>query len=854
MNNLPPPCIRNYLKTIEGCRESILTDTLEKKEKRDFSGAICKISEKVINKFSEDFNLGLENVYSKDNFRETLEKIYASAFLGKSTFVQLITSLIFDAAMSDLVRAPRIFAYRTIVNNKGIVERFSSSFDLPPISSNVQTCSYLDNSKIETNCLISDKPILSFDENGLTPILKRFFYFTDIEWEKFGEIVKEFPLSEQKFQLIPVPEYGSWSNVLRHIQKVTHLFNEVQVFTTPANQNIIFNQKMMPVPSFSMFQAFIDIKAESLGRETLKLLPIFNPLNQKQYFKLKFGGNIPVGLYFPLNNKYKRYSTQLDPNFLQMIDGWQNEGPYIFFLHDIYHALREMQMKPEIVLAITRIADLLKDRDFTLYTKLLDGELIFSYPKSDGSPLKEHSYHSNQKICDIANHIEQKTVFINTLVIDILQNKEEWKESFGISKESLCDTHLQDYLLQEKNIQSYGNAFPFYLTQGLSAEEVIRKKEQFIKNISDFHKPITEESKEFYKNSIMVHEIEKYAQLKKVLRVQLKKIFTDAVNSEEQVKDMQFSQKIVDHFKDESALRKLSSIGEVETVLHAYTHDHLALDKLLNYQEKDHISLAKSHLKKAYKSFWKGETVYLPLLARLIHDKKIGKFSLEEEEPFNVENLSNAIFNRLVNLGVQEAIKVQNEENGICDKEELSFEEADAKTSSLFEEKDWNIFTSIADLSQIKELYQNKNTKQLENTIISSLDPSSNYRMRWSTTMVTLTLALKNTDISKLFVKALFDEEYNHPLLNTVEQVKYAILYALVKEGNETGVKKLLELAISQENEEIANSAKKILKENLLKITNLDLAEEVLSYFYKNKKEELLKLIALNNMLKSSSE
>lgn len=211
-----------------------------------------------------------------------------------------------------------------------------------------------------------------------------------------------------------------------------------------------------------MFQAFIDVKTSGV-RETVELLPTYNRLEENDYAAVKITGQIPISLYFPEKSIFNRYSVH-NSHFKGEIDGWPYEGPFASLLHDIYHALREIQMTEKIATARFRLALIAqasaadskkKFKEYQLVSnKLIDGELIFSYPVKD---LLENRilnifkslHQKSEKFGEIFYCYTLKSILSPKLkkifIEDMVANKNEWQYNFGIDVADLCEEDQKIY-------------------------------------------------------------------------------------------------------------------------------------------------------------------------------------------------------------------------------------------------------------------------------------------------------------------------------------------------------------------------------------------------------------------------
>ncbi len=189
------------------------------------------------------------------------------------------------------------------------------------------------------------------------PLLKRFFNFTAFEWNTFCKEIKTAPLSEQSFHFLIAPEIGCYSALIYKIQQVLNCMRPLDWVQNSIEGHII--NKIMLVPSFSMFQAAIIAKAQTLGRKPVELLPTYGYINLNRYADLKAAGKIPLTMYFPEKSSSQCYQLK-SGLFRTTVDSWGYESAFAGALHDVYHAMREMSMSENVARARFRLASIAK--------------------------------------------------------------------------------------------------------------------------------------------------------------------------------------------------------------------------------------------------------------------------------------------------------------------------------------------------------------------------------------------------------------------------------------------------------------------------------------------------------------
>lgn len=384
--------------------------------------------------------------------RNTIVTALKAYNLGYLNLEQIATLHIIDGAIRDLVSHPTSVLYHKSVDNNGRVKSSTHTYFIAnsnTIPAKLNTYKYniviLPSDEIEIDQLPSEMQY---------PILQRFFAFTDGEWNRFCNIMAQKPLSEKNFTLLCHPEFGCWSGIASQVQKAVHLCHPVSILLkTDAD---FIEEKKMVVPTFSMFQAALEVKAQSLELETQKLIPTYYHLEPKDYRKTKQNVGIPLGLYFPEISISQRYSLS-NPHFKAEIDGWKDEGPYASILHDFYHALRELAMTKNISKARYYLAALaekhpLDRKDFSSERRvsniLIDGELIHSHPPIEDTifkrrPNRAQSFGELFYTLSLKQHLHPKLkeAFIENMVL----KKNYWEKEFHLGREDLLDEDKKIY-------------------------------------------------------------------------------------------------------------------------------------------------------------------------------------------------------------------------------------------------------------------------------------------------------------------------------------------------------------------------------------------------------------------------
>ncbi|STX52337.1 Uncharacterised protein [Legionella busanensis] len=216
-----------------------------------------------------------------------------------------------------------------------------------------------------------------------------------------------------------------------------------------SKDNGLIEEKIMLVPSFSMFQAAINAKAKNLGREPVELIPTYGYIEEEHYTNLKAFGKIAMSLYLPEESIYKRYNNS-QGKFRTDIDGHPQETAFAGAIHDVYHGMREMAMSENVAKARMRLAFIAKNHPKNKMNSqsrpvseiLVDGELIYSYsPETDTIFDPEYRPARAESFGDLfyntalkfSLHEDLKHAFIEDMVL----NKEAWQEQFRLTKSDL---------------------------------------------------------------------------------------------------------------------------------------------------------------------------------------------------------------------------------------------------------------------------------------------------------------------------------------------------------------------------------------------------------------------------------
>lgn len=283
-------------------------------------------------------------------------------------------------------------------------------------------------------------------------LMQLFFNFTPDEWLHFCEEMAQAPFSEQYFHTLITHPDAQWSELVHRIQQVLNCMQtQEMVFKTDTGYQ---KEQVVPVPSFSMYQAAINAKANTLKRDPLQLIPTYGYVHFEHYKKLKCSGKMAFTLYLPEKAPNERYNRK-QGGFRTEIDRYPDETSFAGGWHDVYHTMREMSMSENIRRARMRLALIAEQHPmnnfFSKYIHLdrilVDGELIHSFSSSVDTMFNRRKYANSacsstplpgDKFGDIFYaavikdnlHENLKRAFIEDMVI----YREEWQTLYNLGK------------------------------------------------------------------------------------------------------------------------------------------------------------------------------------------------------------------------------------------------------------------------------------------------------------------------------------------------------------------------------------------------------------------------------------
>lgn len=288
------------------------------------------------------------------------------------------------------------------------------------------------------------------------PLIRSFFNLNDTEWNEFSRQVRAAPKSEQNYYILIAPHRGCWSPLISEIQRVLKCMREI-TWEVADKKGVLHAEKIMLVPSFTMFQAAINVKAQTLKRKPVELIPTYGYIEAEHYAALKALGKIAFALYLPEGQADLRYNDN-SGKFRATIDGYHFETSFAGALHDFYHALREMAMSENVAKARMRLVSIAKKHPRNKATPdsqavddiLVDGELVHSYPPeldtmfdSAHRPRAAALFGSIFYVSTLKDrlHADLKRAFIR----DMVENKDLWQKEFNLGKVDLVEEDRDIY-------------------------------------------------------------------------------------------------------------------------------------------------------------------------------------------------------------------------------------------------------------------------------------------------------------------------------------------------------------------------------------------------------------------------
>ncbi len=287
------------------------------------------------------------------------------------------------------------------------------------------------------------------------PLVRRFFHFTDDEWLIFCDKMQSVAMFEQYCYAVPATKTENWSPLIKAIQNMLQCF-QMLCWLKPREGGGYKEETIMLVPSFTMFQVALEVKARSLNnRIPVHLIPTYGYVNFKRYTELKSQGLLAMAMYLPEFHPSSRYQTFVG-RFRTNIDGFPHETAFAGAIHDMYHSFRELAMSENVARARMRLAaiarkhpDCVDYRGRTFDELLVDGELLHSYPlhldtvfKGSARPLHAMRFGEifyNTSITKLPPKLHH--LFIE----DMVKNAQLWQDEYALGRSDLLDSDQYHY-------------------------------------------------------------------------------------------------------------------------------------------------------------------------------------------------------------------------------------------------------------------------------------------------------------------------------------------------------------------------------------------------------------------------
>lgn len=392
----------------------------------------------------------------------------------KISVAELASIHILDSAIHTLYTNPMAFYIHKFVDSEGKKSVVYNMFLLHSLQNTPQSFARYHYKNIilpREGVPLSDLP-----KRMQKPLMQRFFNLTESEWATFSSQMDTARKSENYYHVFNAPEEGCWSGIIFKIQKVLKCMRVLDYMVDSTQGEM--TEQIMLVPSFSMFQAAINAKAETLNRKSLELVPTYGYMEPAHYATLKSRGQIALAMYLPEQDETIRYQHCIG-RFRQTIDAHPKETAFAGTIHDIYHAMRELSMTAEVASARMRLANIAKNHPknridpngSAIDDILIDGELIHSYPPEIDTMFDpEYRPDCAERFGDILStplskilHPDLKRAFIEDMVV----NKELWAEEFHLGREDLREAEqiIYDEIIEEHLSNAENNSST---TQALS--------------------------------------------------------------------------------------------------------------------------------------------------------------------------------------------------------------------------------------------------------------------------------------------------------------------------------------------------------------------------------------------------
>ncbi len=284
------------------------------------------------------------------------------------------------------------------------------------------------------------------------PLLKSYFNFSKKDWIKFSKMIGSVSPRERYFSLFPLAQRATWPPIYKKICSLIRCFHPVEIET---NENLY---SAFIVPSFSMLTLFFEIEAAKKKRPSALLTPVFGELSINEVGRMKAKKQSPFGLYCPVP-KQLDIDCEITRHYMKTVDGYSGCDAASFWIHDVYHLVREYEMTAEISAARFHIVDLLEKYQISysqsskkyeliqnLKKYLIDGELLFCYDKS--LFYNPRAYEMPFGILFKLQRSLWDFDLIKLVIRSMVKEKRIWKHKFHLGFDDLIKRSHQKYYME----------------------------------------------------------------------------------------------------------------------------------------------------------------------------------------------------------------------------------------------------------------------------------------------------------------------------------------------------------------------------------------------------------------------
>lgn len=400
-------------------------------------------------------------IYTELNIYEISKVALLAYRINKISFEALITVFMNLGVLEEFSSNPSVHSqfffgkdnYTHSASLRDITNDFAYKYPTPIVyflSSNYTRRMSMSMKGIDDNYL-NNLPQKKLD----FPYLKEFLALDDSEWLNFITMLKD-KGSENLYSLITPPvRFGSWSLIYEHMRDYLRCFKPIKFYKKPKDVNgapKIF--KYLILPSFTMVQAFLKVKAITNGIKWMEFVPLFGKLSNEEIYRLNTENKTPLSLFCPTNNSK---DTSTLNGHLKAIDSLPC-GPYSSCLYDLASGLRWQEMDVKTVKGVLRIIWLLDNYSLNISTQsekykqilefrnLLMSQIHHSFsPKSslykNPTPFAENfgRLFKNETVCN--------DELLDFIFFDMIKNEIFWKQNLNIDMTDLFQTNCLNKFL-----------------------------------------------------------------------------------------------------------------------------------------------------------------------------------------------------------------------------------------------------------------------------------------------------------------------------------------------------------------------------------------------------------------------